>query len=279
MIGHNHLGKNGRFGNQMFQYAATRGIAAKHGYEWCIPPGPKEDEEFNDEENQHKLFMAFKMSGVFGKRTVNGKRVHGSRVEMFPAPYQKEGSFTFDQELFDTCPDNVNLYGYFQSEKYFKHIEDEIRQDFTWRDDVRNLCQDLFDSIGGIAISLHIRRTDHLVKPTYHPVLPLSYYEEALSKFPSDIPVLIFSDEPAWCHEQELFMKDDRFMVSDSGDNITDMCLMSMCQYQIMANSTYSWWGAWLSNSRDVIAPKLWFGPDGQDPKDVYVDRWKYLDV
>ena len=62
-------------------------------------------------------------------------------------------------------------------------------------------------------------------------------------------------------------------------DNITDMCLMSMCQYQIMANSTYSWWGAWLSNSKDVIAPKLWFGPDGQDPRDVYVDRWEYLDV
>ena len=127
MLGHNHLGKNGRFGNQMFQYAATRGIAAKHGYDWCIPPGPKEDEEFNDEENQHKLFMAFKMSGV-------------KQVNMHPAPYQQEESFTFDQELFDNCPDNVNLYGYFQSEKYFKHIEKELREDFAWRDDVRNLC-------------------------------------------------------------------------------------------------------------------------------------------
>jgi hypothetical protein len=250
----------------MFQYAATRGIAARHGYEWCIPDGPKSDEEFNDEENQHKLFMAFKMSNA-------------KIVNQHPAPYKEEGSFTFDEDLFNNCPDNVNLYGYFQSEEYFKHIENSLREDFTWRDDVRDLCQGLFDSIGGKAISLHIRRTDHLVKPTYHPVLPLSYYEEALSKFPSDIPVLIFSDEPAWCHEQELFMKDDRFMVSDSGDNITDMCLMSMCQYQIMANSTYSWWGAWLSNSRDVIAPKLWFGPDGQDPKDVYVDRWRYLEV
>ena len=272
MLGHNHLGKNGRFGNQMFQYAATRGIAAKHGYDWCIPPGPKEDEEFNDEENQHKLFMAFKMSSVV--------RDWGeSRINTLPAPYKQEGSFTFDEDLFNNCPDNVNLYGYFQSEKYFKHIEKELREDFTWRDDVRDLCKGLIDSVGGKAISLHIRRTDHLVKPTYHPVLPLSYYEEALSKFPSDIPVLIFSDEPAWCHEQELFMKDDRFMVSDSGDNITDMCLMSMCQYQIMANSTYSWWGAWLSNSENVIAPKLWFGPDGQDPRDVYVDRWEYLEV
>ena len=98
------------------------------------------------------------------------------------------------------------------------------------------------------------------------------------SKFPPNLPVIVLSDDPAWCHEQEL-LQDDRFLISDSGDNITDMCLMSMCQYQIMANSTYSWWGAWLSNSTNVIAPKLWFGPDGQDPKDIHVDRWKYIDV
>ena len=88
MLGHNHLGKNGRFGNQMFQYAATRGIAASRGYDWCIPPGPKTDDEFEDEENQHKLFMAFKMSGV-------------KEVKMFPAPYKEEGSFRFDQDLVD----------------------------------------------------------------------------------------------------------------------------------------------------------------------------------
>ena len=272
MIGHNHLGKNGRFGNQMFQYAATRGIAAKHKYDWCIPDGPRTDEEFVDEENQHKLFMAFKMEGA-------------KVVKDHPAPYEKEGSFTFDHRLFLYCPDNVNLFGYFQCEKYFKDIEKEIRQDFTWRDDVRNLCQDMFDTIGGKAISLHIRRTDHLVKPTYHPVLPLSYYEKALEIIDTlsldrqkNLPVLVFSDDPEWCHKQEFF-SDDRFMISDSGDNITDMCLMSMCQYQIMANSTFSWWGAWLSNSKNVFGPKLWFGPDGENPRDIYVKRWEYLDV
>ena len=272
MIGHNHLGKNGRFGNQMFQYAATRGIAAKRGYDWCIPDGPRTDEEFVDEENQHKLFMAFKMDGA-------------KVVKDYPAPYEQEGSFTFDHRLFLYCKDNINLYGYFQCEKYFKHIEKEIREDFTWRDDVRNLCQDMFDSIGGKAISLHIRRTDHLVKPTYHPVLPLSYYEKALEIIDTlsldrqkNLPVLVFSDDPEWCHKQEFF-SDDRFMISDSGDNITDMCLMSMCQYQIMANSTFSWWGAWLSNSKNVFGPKLWFGPDGQNPRDIYVNRWEYLDV
>ena len=265
MIGFDRLGKNGRFGNQMFQYAALKGIAKNNNYDFCVPSGPKTEEDFYDEENQHKLFIAFEMPDV-------------KEVDNFSAPYMQESSFNFDKELFENCKDNINLYGFFQTEKYFKHIEDEIRKDFEWRDDVKKLCQDMFDSIGGKAISLHIRRTDHLIKPTYHPVLPLSYYEEALSLFPINLPVIVFSDEPHWVNMQDFF-SDDRFLVSESGDNITDMCLMSMCQYQIMANSTYSWWGAWLSNSKDVIAPKLWFGPDGQDPKDVYVDRWEYLDV
>ena len=117
MLTFNGIGSLGRLGNQMFEYAAIRGIAAKHGYEWCIPPGPKEDEEFNDEENQHKLFMAFKMSGV-------------KQVNMHPAPYKQEGSFTFDQDLFDNCPDNVNLYGYFQSEKYFEMYKKDILKEF-----------------------------------------------------------------------------------------------------------------------------------------------------
>ena len=64
MIGHNHIGKNGRFGNQMFQYAATRGIASNQQVDFIIPDGPKSDDEFNDEENQHKLFMAFNMTGA-----------------------------------------------------------------------------------------------------------------------------------------------------------------------------------------------------------------------
>ena len=265
MLGYNRLGINGRLGNQMFQYAALRGIAAKHNYDWVIPPL----DHTTIPMAEYVLFDGFKMSSV---KESNFGFIPQDR------PTYDEPSHDFDVNLFNNCPDNINLDGFRQSEKYFKHIENEIRKDFEWRDDVKKMCQDMVDSIGGKAISLHIRRTDHLIKPTYHPVLPLSYYEDALSKFPSDLPVIVFSNEPEWCHKQDIF-KDDRFLVSESGDNITDMCLMSMCQYQIMANSTYSWWGAWLSNSKDVIAPKLWFGPDGQDPRDVYVDRWLYLDV
>lgn len=263
MIGHNHLGKNGRFGNQMFQYAATKGIAVSRGYEWCIPPGPDSDDEFYDEENQHKLFMAFKLPNV-------------KHVSLLDAPYKKESSFRYDRDLVKHCPDNTNLHGYFQSEKYFSHIESEIRQDFTWRDDVWNMCKEIFDNIipEGNAISLHVRRTDQVTKSKYHPVQPNSYYEKALEKFPN-LPVIIFSDEPEWVKKQEFF-SDDRFLVSDSSDNIHDMCLMSMCSHHIMVNSTFSWWGAWLSDSKKVIAPKVWFGPDASlDDSDLVPESWE----
>ena len=266
MIGHNHLGKNGRFGNQMFQYAATKGIAAARGYDFMIPDGPRSDEEFHDEEDQHKLFMAFKMP-------------EAKNVGMLDAQYKQESSFRYDAELAKTCPDNVNLYGYFQSERYFSHAEEELRKDFEFLDVVREKCQEIWNEIveDGEAISLHVRRTDHLIKPTFHPVLPISYYEEALSKFPEDIPVFVFTDDPQWAFEHEVFAS-DRFFISES-DNIHDMCLMSMCNYNIIANSTFSWWGAWLAKHNNVIGPKLWFGPHGEDPTDIFIDRWEYLDV
>ena len=264
MIGHNHLGKNGRFGNQMFQYAVTRGIAAKHNYDWCIPDGPKTDDEFEDEENQHKLFMAFNMGGV-------------KVVNMHPAPYKKEGSFTFDQDLFDNCEDNVNLYGYFQSEKYFKHIEDEIRKDFEWRDDVKKLCQEMFDSIGGKAISLHIRRTDYTVNNN-HPLQPMSYYEDALKLFDKNVQILVFSDDPKWCQEQELFA-DDSVMISEGNDADIDLCLMTKCDYHIIANSSFSWWGAWLGDSEKVVAPSNWFADScaGKSVKDMEFSDWTWV--
>jgi hypothetical protein len=211
--------------------------------------------------------MAFQLSSI-------------KEVNMFPAPYRQEESFNFDEDLFNNCEDNVNLYGYLQSEKYFKHIETEIRKDFIWRDDVWNTCKEIYNQIipDGKSISLHVRRTDQVVKSKYHPVQPNSYYEKALEKFPN-LPVIIFSDEPEWVKKQEFF-SNDRFLVSDSSDNIHDMCLMSMCSHHIMVNSSFSWWGAWLSNSEDVIAPTNWFGSEsGLDDKDLVPERWERIDA
>ena len=167
----------------------------------------------------------------------------------------------FDEELFVNCPDNVDLVGYFQTEKYFKHIEDEIRKDFTFSKEITEMCKELYNEvIDGESISLHIRRGDYTVNPN-HPTQTVEYYDKALSNFDSKIPVFVFSDDPSWCHEQKLF-SDDRFMISDGNTTEFDLCLMSLCTYHIIANSSFSWWGAWLAKSQKIIAPKNWFAAE-----------------
>ncbi len=267
MIGINCLGRKGRFANQMFQYAAIKGIAAKRGLEWCIPPGPMLPEEFKDEYLQHKLFLAFELSSL-------------KTVKLLSAPHRQEAGHTFDPYLFEHCEDNVSLDGHFQSELYFRHIADAIRLDFTWKERVMAPVKELFQRLvpQGRAISLHVRRTDHLLRPNYRPVLPMHYYEEALACCDSDLPVLVFSDDPQWCRQQPLFAS-GRFIIPALADNIADLCLMSLCPIHIIANSTFSWWGAWLSGSDHVVASGLWFGAHGHDARDLRVPRWRYLEV
>ena len=105
----------------------------------------------------------------------------------------------------------------------------------------------------------------------------MDYYKSALELFDSDREVIIFSDDTEWCKEQELF-EDDRFAVAEGGDQFYDLCLMSMCDDFIIANSTFSWWGAWLANRGKVVAPKNWFGEVlGHDTKDLYCKGWEVL--
>ena len=168
----------------------------------------------------------------------------------------------------------MNLYGFFQTEKYFKHIEDEIRKDFTFKKNILNPCKESFD--GNEFIGLHIRRTDYVQKQSYHPLCTLDYYERALKELP-DVPVIIVSDDPEWCGRQELF-ESDRFLISDSDNNIVDMCILSLCKYHIIANSSFSWWGAWLANSNKVIAPKTWYGSVANiDDSDLVPEGWKRI--
>ena len=280
MLAFNQIGNLGRLGNQMFEYAAVRGIAAHHEYDWCIPP-------FNIKgiEN-YSLSNCFKLESVFENNL--------SIRENFS--YVQERFFHFDQELFDNCPDNVSLHGFFQSEKYFKHIKDIIRKDFSFHDEIINPClafiSDVIDPI-----FLHVRRGDpNLVDPRgfkwsytqcgeQHPVQPLEYYEKALAEFDDEQPVIVFSDSPEWVKEQEFF-SGDRFLISEPQEKYSDgsytpyadLCLMSLCSHAIIANSTLSWWGAWLieNKNKKIIAPKMWFGSAyaDKDTKDLIPEKW-----
>lgn len=263
MISFNNLGNKGRLGNQMFQYAALKGIARYHGYDFCIP-----------------------LVGMFG---TNDERVKASDVNLYDFPniienivqgtqhpIREESSFRFDADLFYGCRDNTDLSGYFQSEKYFKHIEDEIRYDFTFNQFVNTMAETYINGMYGDSelISLHIRRSDYVTDSNFH-VLDLNYYQSALELLDFDLPILVFSDDLEWCEKQFLF-KDERFKISKSNNTLVDLCLMSKCNYHIIANSSYSWWGAWLANSQKVISPKKWF--DGSlsdwDTTDLYCPEW-----
>jgi hypothetical protein len=261
MISYNHLGCNGRIGNQMFQYAALLGIAEKHGYEFCIPSS-----NFNDPSCDHQLFEVFELKNL---KKENIKKLYN--VNQI-----KESGFHFDYNLFETCPDNVDIFGYFQTEKYFLHAIDKIREDFTFKEDIIKDVNDYRNQIkSSEVISLHIRRGDYLKYP-WHGCCSLEYYEKALSLIDDNLPVIIFSDDPEWCLQQQLF-ESDRFYVSEHNTNSFDMCLMTLCDYHIIANSSFSWWGAWLSNSNVIYTPQRWFGPplsEQNNTSDLIPDNW-----
>ena len=207
------------------------------------------------------------------------------------------GQFHFYQKFFDNCPDNVNLHDYFQTEKYFKNIEDTIRSDFTFKKEVVDTCKDFLSTLPEEKIFMHVRRGDYVNHPDQHPALPISYYEESYKKF-DDPTVLVFSDDLEWVKQQEFF-QGDNFLISEVdvrydhlSDNIDgqgnslipfyDLYMMTQCNGAVIANSSMSWWRAWLQKNTTlpIVAPTPWFGKtalENIDPKDLIPDDWTQL--
>ena len=156
-------------------------------------------------------------------------------------------------------------------------------------------CKEVVDQFDN-PIFIHVRRGDYVNQPDNHPVCPISYYEKALKEFPDDVPVFVFSDDLDWCREQ---FTDDRFVLptenikyshtADTNDGRVqsfvpyyDLCMMSLCSGAIIANSSMSWWGAWLQDGRGkVVAPKPWFGSNykNYDMSDLLPESWIEMEV
>ncbi len=152
---------------------------------------------------------------------------------------------------------NIEYVGYFQSEEYFKHRRTEIIDLFRPADNFLNKINSYEHLFGNI--SLHVRRNDYVkLYPDIHIPQPIEYYNKALSLLPQDKKVIIFSDDLPWCYENFI---GERYVFINEIDYIS-MYLMAKMKYHIIANSSFSWWGAWLSDSEKVIAPKKWFGTD-----------------
>ena len=128
--------------------------------------------------------------------------------------------------------------------------------------------------INGKSISLHVRRTDYVTSNGFHPVQTVEYYNKAIETIGSYDQILVFSDDINWCKEN---LNYDNVLFVENQDNLEDMWLMSLCDHNIIANSSFSWWGAWLNQNKDkiVIAPKNWFGSQSNlNDLDIIPNNW-----
>ncbi len=251
----------GGLGNQMFQFASTVGISRKLGYDPIFPA-----ENFQSvspySHTGCDLLECFDIPESLIKPI--------SDIQISHIYY--ENVFGYNSEI-SNLPDSTALSGYFQTEKYFKHIESEIREIFTFRNEINDIAESLIDE-NTDSVSIHIRRGDYLSSPEHHPTQDGNYYKEGIAEFGADKMFYIFSDDIEWC-KGTFTGKNFRFV--ESGNPYVDLCIMSKLKNHIIANSSFSWWGAWLSgNSSKVVAPARWFGPAlaSKDTSDIYCKDW-----
>ena len=260
MITNSTLGFSGRLGNQMFQYAMLVGIKYKHGSEIIL-----------DEDISKKSIYGFcELTEYF---TLKECHFYNKRDIIAPHIFEEE-RFHFDSRFFKKISDNMDFHGYFQSEKYFEHCKDAVRKEFTFKPHIVAEAEKFLEPYKDKhLVSIHIRRGDYVPQPNFHPVCSIEYYKEAMKLF-DDVQFVVFSDDISWCKENFAF-KNVVYSENTSG---VDMCIMSKCHDNIIANSTFSWWASWLNDSpsKKIVAPKIWFGPfySHYDTSDLYQKNW-----
>jgi len=268
MITHKSIGYNGRLGNQMFQYAALRSLSLEKEYKMIFPNTltPKSDAAF-DFTNNKWIEVGFYLMDCFelnfleiDKENILDSTIKNSYSEL---------TFEYDPSFFDIS-DFTSLEGYFQSPKYFEKHKDIILDDFTFKHNILNKCQNIISQYTN-PVAIHIRRGDYVNHPGYWNITP-EYIQEAFNHFSDDeYTFLIFSDDIEWC--KQIFPEGVVFM--EGNNQFEDLCLMSLCDHNIISNSSYSWWGAYLNKNekKRVIAPKNWFIP-AKPLNDLYPDNW-----
>ncbi len=283
----------GGLGNQMFQYAVVRALAHRHDTLFKMDISAYQNDpkrtyrlnNFNIVENIATIEDVKKLKP--DKSKILEWSIYQSKQRLFPfflKPYIKEQSFSFNPKVIKVNK-NSYLEGYWQSDKYFSDCEDVIRQDFTLRGKPRIIIEQMINEMkNNNSVSLHIRRGDYVTDPKtnkFHRVLPLSYYYRALSnicKFVKDPLIYIFSDDIQWAKDNFKASLPIEFL-DQYNEDYEDIVLMSNCKYHIIANSSFSWWGAWLGSFPDkmVIAPKRWLKNCEVDVQSLFPGDWLLL--
>lgn len=281
----------GGLGNQMFQYAAGRALSLK-----LRVPLKLDTRDFSG----YQLHQGFELGRLFNchaeiatdsdlayvlgwqsaklvQRVLRRPQLISLRCKSFVV----EPHFNYWSGV-NQLEDNMYLYGYWQSEKYFIKFAENIREDFTFKLPFSDQNAEIADQISQVnAVSLHVRRGDYVsnAKNAFIGVCSLDYYRKAIEQIKNqvDMPVFfVFSDDINWVKNNLVLDKTSVFVSHNIGsESYNDMRLMGLCKHNIIANSSFSWWAAWLnSNSQKiVIAPKQWFA-NGQDDSDLIPEAW-----
>lgn len=286
----------GGLGNQMFQYAAGRALALRRQAQLKL-----DISAFRD----YKLYHGFELTRVFDLRCdiaddSDVRRVMGYQantwirgvLQRFPGLQLGERRFVREPHIhywkeFNELPGECYLSGYWQSERYFTDIAEAIRSDFSFRpaSDPENLeCVRKISEV--TSVSLHVRRGDYVSNPKaalVHGTCNVEYYVQAIAYIAahvSNIHLFIFSDDLEWAVKNlPLGAWPYTCVGHNTGkDSWRDMHLMSLCRHNIIANSSFSWWGAWLNRhpGKMVVAPSRWF-VSRHDASDVVPGQWVRL--
>jgi hypothetical protein len=285
----------GGLGNQMFQYAFGRVLQLKYKTALKVNPIWFNDKERKKHETlqlhlfpntdvtnaSEKEVFFYKRKTLWGSKLLLNLKWRWSRYSMFIEP-----AFNFQPNVITTSTKNCSLEGYWQSEKYFKHIRQTLLNDFEFpplNDKNREIEQIIRNNN---SISIHLRRGDFIADPLNnknHGFIGLKYYAEAVGQFSKEqeAPLyFIFSDDINWVREHLKLSQDTLYIDWNKNEEaINDLHLMSLCQHNIIANSSFSWWAAWLNQNPNkiVIAPKKWFNERDWNTSDLIPDAWEKL--
>ena len=261
MITHKSIGYSGRLGNQMFQYAAAKAQALRLNVDCYLPDHTaiKQDGCF-DYTNK---WIEYKLD-LFDCFEINCPIIDKQLDIIY-----NEHNFTFEKEIF-SISDNTAIEGYFQSYKYFEKYEDIIKKEFTFKTPILDKAKQIVNQYPN-PVSINIRRGDYVTNPNYWVVTP-EYLNKALQNFSDkEYTFLIISDDIPWC--KEIFPEGVVFM--ENNTPFEDLCIMSLCDHNILSNSTFSWWAAYLNQNKNkkVIVPSNWFIPE-KSLTDLYLPEW-----
>lgn len=269
----------GGLGNQMFQYALGRHLSIKNNCDLYMDINEFETYKLHKYSLQH-----FQIKENFLKLEDVPKKSFFDRFNFLKTGVIQERNFNFSKNILDIKAPSY-LEGFWQSELYFNEIRETLIKDFEVEKPLTGKNLKVFEEIKGVdSISLHVRRGDYVSNQqtnSFHGTCSLNYYKRSLDyiieKKPGDLKIFAFSDDPQWIKENLKTEIPIRFVDHNDADaNFEDLRLMSLCKNNIIANSSFSWWGAWLNQNSEkiVIAPQRWYNNDKVDTSDVVPNSW-----